>query len=44
MGDIVVDDDVSPTFNISYFITDHISTELLAAWRPQTSPRRASSA
>jgi outer membrane protein len=32
VGDIVVDDDVSPTFNISYFITDHISTELLAAW------------
>ena len=32
LGDIVVDDDVSPTFNISYFITDHISTELLAAW------------
>ena len=32
VGDIVVDDDVSPTFNISYFLTDHISTELLAAW------------
>jgi outer membrane protein len=29
---VVVDDDVSPTFNISYFLTDHISTELLAAW------------
>ena len=34
LGDafVVVDDDVSPTFNISYFLTDHISTELLAAW------------
>jgi outer membrane protein W len=32
LGDLVVDDDVSPTFNISYFITNHISTELLAAW------------
>jgi outer membrane protein len=32
LGDIVVDDDISPTFNISYFLTDHISTELLAAW------------
>ena len=32
IGDIVIDDDISPTFNISYFLTDHISTELLAAW------------
>ncbi|HET7202025.1 MAG TPA: OmpW family outer membrane protein [Steroidobacteraceae bacterium] len=29
---IVVDDDVSATFNVSYFLTNHISTELLAAW------------
>jgi outer membrane protein W/outer membrane protein OmpA-like peptidoglycan-associated protein len=29
---LVVDDDVSPTINVSYFLTDHISTELLAAW------------
>ena len=28
----VVDSDISPTFNISYFLTNHISTELLAAW------------
>jgi outer membrane protein len=32
LGDLVVDSDVSPTFNISYFLTNHISTELLAAW------------
>ncbi len=30
--DIVVDSDISPTFNVSYFLTNHISTELLAAW------------
>ncbi len=29
---LVVDSDMSPTFNVSYFLTDHISTELLAAW------------
>ena len=29
---VVVDDDVSPTFNVSYFLTDNISTEVLAAW------------
>jgi len=29
---VVVDDDISPTFNVSYFLTDHLSTELLAAW------------
>lgn len=29
---LVVDSDLSPTFNVSYFLTDHISTELLAAW------------
>jgi outer membrane protein len=29
---VVVDTDVSATFNVSYFLTDHISTELLAAW------------
>jgi outer membrane protein len=29
---VVVDDDISPTFNISYFLSDSISTELLAAW------------
>ncbi|HWJ04297.1 MAG TPA: OmpW family outer membrane protein [Steroidobacteraceae bacterium] len=29
---LVVDSDVSPTFNVSYFLTKHISTELLAAW------------
>src|SRR5512139_2176552 len=29
---LVVDSDISPTFNVSYFLTDHISTELLAAW------------
>ncbi len=29
---VVVDDDVSPTFNVSYFLSNHISTELLAAW------------
>jgi outer membrane protein len=28
----VVDSDISPTFNISYFLTNHISTELLLAW------------
>jgi outer membrane protein len=32
VGDLVVDSDLSPTFNVSYFLTDHISTELLAAW------------
>jgi outer membrane protein len=32
LGDVVVDSDISPTFNVSYFLTDHISTELLAAW------------
>jgi len=32
LGDIVVDSDVSPTFNVTYFLTNHISTELLAAW------------
>ncbi len=32
LGDLVVDNDVSPTFNISYFLTNHVSTELLAAW------------
>ena len=32
LGDLVVDSDLSPTFNVSYFLTDHISTELLAAW------------
>ncbi len=31
-GDLVIDSDISPTFNVSYFLTDHISTELLAAW------------
>ncbi|HEX9208829.1 MAG TPA: OmpW family outer membrane protein, partial [Steroidobacteraceae bacterium] len=25
---VVVDSDLSPTFNVSYFLTDHISTEL----------------
>ncbi|HET9694319.1 MAG TPA: OmpW family outer membrane protein [Steroidobacteraceae bacterium] len=29
---IVVDDDISATFNISYFLSNHISTELLLAW------------
>ena len=29
---VVLDDDISPTFNISYFLSDSISTELLAAW------------
>jgi outer membrane protein len=29
---VVVDSDISPTFNVSYFLTNHISTELLAAW------------
>ncbi|MGB5103120.1 MAG: OmpW family outer membrane protein, partial [Steroidobacteraceae bacterium] len=29
---IVVDSDISPTFNITYMLTDHIGTELLAAW------------
>lgn len=29
---LVVDDDVSPTFNVTYMLTDHIGTELLAAW------------
>jgi outer membrane protein len=28
----VVDSDLSPTFNVSYMLTDHISTELMAAW------------
>jgi outer membrane protein W/outer membrane protein OmpA-like peptidoglycan-associated protein len=32
LGMLVVDSDVSPTFNVSYFLTDHLSTELLAAW------------
>ena len=32
LGDIVADSDLSPTFNISYFLTNNISTELLAAW------------
>ena len=31
-GDIVVDSDLSPTFNVSYMLTDHISTELMASW------------
>ncbi len=31
-GDIVVDSDLSPTFNISYMLTDHVGTELLLAW------------
>jgi len=29
---LVVDSDLSPTFNVSYFLTNNISTELLAAW------------
>ena len=29
---LVIDSDITPTFNVSYFLTDHISTELLAAW------------
>ena len=29
---LVVDSDISATANVSYFLTDHISTELLAAW------------
>jgi outer membrane protein len=29
---LVVDSDISPTFNVTYMITDHIGTELLAAW------------
>ena len=29
---VVVDSDLSPTFNVTYMITDHIGTELLAAW------------
>jgi outer membrane protein W/outer membrane protein OmpA-like peptidoglycan-associated protein len=29
---LVVDSDLSPTFNVSYFFTDNLSTELLAAW------------
>ena len=31
-GDIVVDSDISPTFNVAYMLTDHISTELFAGW------------
>jgi outer membrane protein len=29
---VVVDSDISPTLNVSYFLTNHISTELLVAW------------
>ena len=29
---VVVDSDLSPTANVSYFFTDHLSTELMAAW------------
>ncbi len=29
---LVVDSDISPTFNVTYMLTDHIGTELLAAW------------
>jgi outer membrane protein len=32
VGDIVVDSDLSPTFNVTYMLTDHIGTELMAAW------------
>lgn len=31
-GDLVVDWGVSSTFNVGYMLTDHIATELLAAW------------
>jgi outer membrane protein len=31
-GDIVLDSDISPTFNVAYMLTDYISTELFAAW------------
>lgn len=32
LGMLVVDDDISATFNVTYMLTDHIGTELLAAW------------
>jgi len=32
LGTIAVDSDISPTFNVTYMLTDHIGTELLAAW------------
>ena len=31
-GDLVVDSDLTATFNVAYMLTDHFSTELMAGW------------
>jgi outer membrane protein len=31
-GDVVVDSDLSPTFNVTYMLSDHLGTELFASW------------